>query len=73
MAGSPPWRATCLPCPGAHDAALAALSAIRGVPVQAAEAGGTQASGVVDAAAELAAMRQMLTELKDLYQGGRPA
>lgn len=58
--------------PGAHDAALAALSAIRGVP-QAVEDGGAQASGVVDAAAELAAMRQMLAELKDLYQGGRPA
>jgi hypothetical protein len=58
--------------PGAHDAALQALSAIRGIP-QASKDGGPQAPGVVDTGEELAAMRQMLSELKDLYQGGRPA
>ena len=58
--------------PGAHDAALAALSAIRGIPPTV-EGGGAQVPGGVDAAAGLAAMRQTLTELKDLYRGGQSA
>ena len=56
--------------PGAHDAALQALSAIRGLP-QPPRDRELQMPGAIDAAAELAAMRQMLTELKDLYQGSR--
>jgi hypothetical protein len=57
--------------PGAQDAALAALDAMRGV---ARAASGSEPSGPepvagADAAAELAALRQMLTEIKGLYGG----